>query len=627
MTDRQYGVLPGASIDGTPPQQQFGKRTSPTRQYTQQASKRTMQSADMQKPPPPPVHRSKPPQIRSSLMPIPLPQPMGNTSDISEYQPSNPFRDIDNLYNPAMRTPSPVRYNPRHRSPPSSPGVRETHPSEHSPAPTMWQPTSTGPRSPSPTRSSVRSPYQDPARAELSAPSLIPHEYYHGDGYDDFDPNGIADDGDDYAEEHTQRSRSRLRGASAGVPTFLRPFGANKTSGQYGPLPAANPSNDQPFYSEKTPWSNKDHEAVQRRRRKIWIICAIVFLLVAIGAITGGVLGSRNKSSSKSTTSSSSSTAASHSGGLFDIDSSEVQQLMNNQDLHKVFPAMDYTPLNAQYPDCLSNPPDQNNVTLDVAMLSQLSPAIRLYGTDCNQTEMVLTAIDRLKMNDTMSIWLGVWLGTNTTTNNRQLAQMYDILDKYPASHFAGVIVGNEVLFRKDMTLTQLSTVLTQVRSNFTTKKISLPVATSDLGDNWTADLALASDIVMANVHPFFAGVTPDVAPGWTYNFWQSHDAKLTTAKTGSWPKSIISEVGWPSQGAVASIDNMNKFMDGFVCQSMTNGTTYFWFEAFDEPWKVIYETGTDGWESHWGLIDINRNLKSGVKIPDCGGKSLSKPY
>ena len=24
-----------------------------------------------------------------------------------------------------------------------------------------------------------------------------------------------------------------------------------------------------------------------------------------------------------------------------------------------------------------------------------------------------------------------------------------------------------------------------------------------------------------------------------------------------------------------------------------------------------------------WGLMDVNRNLKSGVKIPDCGGASL----
>ncbi|KAK6431027.1 hypothetical protein LTR95_012816 [Oleoguttula sp. CCFEE 5521] len=296
---------------------------------------------------------------------------------------------------------------------------------------------------------------------------------------------------------------------------------------------------------------------------------------------------------------------------------------------------MDYTPLNAQYPACLTVPPDQNNITLDIAMLSQLTPAVRLYGTDCNQTEMVLEAIKLLQLDATLQVWLGVWLDNNQTSNDRQLAQMYAILDTYPSDHFAGLIIGNEILFRGDMSITTLAGILSEV------------LATSDLGDDWTTELALSSDIVMANVHPFFAGLTPDVAPGWTWEFWQTHDAQLATASaTGAatWPKSIISEVGWPSEGgndcgntsgtcpndtagAVASIENLNAFMDGFVCQSLANGTTFFWFEAFDEPWKHQFDNGTKRWESKWGLMDEGRNVKDGLVIPDCGGKALSKAY
>lgn len=47
-------------------------------------------------------------------------------------------------------------------------------------------------------------------------------------------------------------------------------------------------------------------------------------------------------------------------------------------------------------------------------------------------------------------------------------------------------------------------------------------------------------------------------------------------------------------------------------------------FEAFDEPWKVIYNTPGAAWEDKWGLMDSARNLKPGVKIPDCGGKTAS---
>jgi hypothetical protein len=47
-------------------------------------------------------------------------------------------------------------------------------------------------------------------------------------------------------------------------------------------------------------------------------------------------------------------------------------------------------------------------------------------------------------------------------------------------------------------------------------------------------------------------------------------------------------------------------------------------FEAFDEPWKVQYNTPGKEWEDKWGLMDAARKIKSGLKIPDCGGKTAS---
>jgi hypothetical protein len=47
-------------------------------------------------------------------------------------------------------------------------------------------------------------------------------------------------------------------------------------------------------------------------------------------------------------------------------------------------------------------------------------------------------------------------------------------------------------------------------------------------------------------------------------------------------------------------------------------------FEAFDEPWKIVYNTPGKDWEDKWGLMDPARNLKPGLKIPDCGGKTVS---
>ncbi|CAK7234299.1 hypothetical protein SBRCBS47491_008901 [Sporothrix bragantina] len=387
---------------------------------------------------------------------------------------------------------------------------------------------------------------------------------------------------------------------------------------------------------EKSEWLTQ-----QSHSKKIWkwAIIGGIALAVVAGIVLGVVFGVVLKHKSGSSSSSDSSSTASgdtNANGDLSLNSPEIQKLLNNKNLHKVFPGIDYTPINTQYPDCLANPPSQNNVTRDIAVLSQLTNTIRLYGTDCNQTEMTIHAIKQLQMEDTVKIWMGVWQDNNDTTNARQLAQMWDILDTYGADPFKGVIVANEILFREQMTTSQLSTLLSSVRTNMTAMSISLPVATSDLGTVWDAELAEASDYVMANIHPFFGGVNAKDAASWTWNFWETNNGQFFKSDKS---KNIISETGWPSQGgtdcgsgstetscpdhAVAGISQINSFLSTWVCDALTNGTEYFWFEAFDEPWKIQYDTGDENWEDHWGIMDVNRNLKSGITIPDCGGKTV----
>ncbi|PSR78981.1 glycoside hydrolase superfamily [Coniella lustricola] len=485
-------------------------------------------------------------------------------------------------------------------------------------------------------------------------------------------PDDIFDDGDDgleYNYQNGQNRRSMLSlggtsnrsggqagtavaaagGAAAGTAGVMGAFGGligarnsvRDGGGQYDAVRNAQTSyqgggGSSGSYdlanarTEKSPWLAQQGSSAKKWR---WLIGGGIALLVAVGIALGVYFGLKNRSSSSSSGSAADDTAA---NGDLNINSSEIKALLNNNKLHKVFPGIDYTPINTQYPDCLSNPPSQNNVTRDLAVLSQLTNTIRLYGTDCNQTEMLITAIDRLEMNDTVKIWMGVWQDNNATTGTRQLAQMWDILDKYGADPFKGVIVANEIIFRQQMTVTTLGNLLNEVRTNITAKGMSLPVATSDLGTDWTTELADASDYIMANIHPFFGGVPAKEAAAWTYNFWEQFDGEFFKSDTS---KNIIAETGWPSQGgtdcgtgdpsndcadgSVAGIDEMNTFMDDWVCQALANGTQYFWFESFDEPWKIMYDNGTENWEDHWGLMDVNRNLKSGVTIPDCDGKTV----
>ncbi|KAK7515428.1 glycoside hydrolase superfamily [Phyllosticta citriasiana] len=583
-------------------------------------------------PPPPPIHRS-----------IPAQQSYGLTPQAQEYYPS-PIPPV-----------SPITHRSQSSS---SPGMDNNHANDQSPY--GFVPPATHIMGHDPSASDV-------SREGLASGGALPDNMSHGsfptpdshslshDGiyaddpyrsrsnpFQNIDPNDIEDDDDDIAA-YQRGSRASVAkkglaagGAAAGAGAVAAAVLSNRDPdghGNYAPMGGNSPEEyNHGFASEKSEWAAK--ERAVKRKRKIVIGLVVAFIVAAIiaGAVAGGIIGAEK--GGKDVSAPSSSHKDDDSRGEYDKDSPEVQKLLNNPELHRVFPGMDYTPFNAQYPDCMHNPPSQNNITLDVAVLTQLTSAIRLYGTDCNQTEMVLAALDLLDIKD-VKVWLGAWLGNNQTTNDRQLAQMWSILDKHGGSPFAGVIVGNEVLYRKDMSDTELGKILKETKDNITTHGWNLPLATSDLGDNWTEQLASEVDIVMANIHPFFAGVEASQAASWTWSFWQNHDVAVTKSLTSK--KHVISETGWPSaggndcgteasctsdtQGSVAGIDEMNTFLGDWVCQALKNQTEYFWFETFDEPWKIRYNTKDEQWEDKWGLMTIDRKLKPGVQIPDCGGQ------
>lgn len=356
-----------------------------------------------------------------------------------------------------------------------------------------------------------------------------------------------------------------------------------------------------------------------------WIYGVVFLLLVALViGITVWKVQERKNSGNNSSTSSSPNEVQFISGtaGVVKSRPSDPSDFKKDPRFHKSFYGIAYTPFLAQEPWCGAT---LANITEDIQLLSQLTTRIRMYGAGCNQSALVLQAIQDTKVE--MTVWLGVWIDTNTTTVANQMQTTLDVLKVYGTKHVAGVTVGNEyILNAADQT--QATTFIIQQMAHFRAKLLDLnlgvvlPVGTSDAGSLVTTTLAEGSDFIQANVHPFFGGVEVHDAAEWTWLYFHENDIAATTAAPNH-PPAYIAETGWPTasttvenatyRASVAGLGNLQIFLDNFVCNANANGTKYFFFSFFDEPWKEQY----GGVEPFWGLADSNKILKNLV-LPSC---------
>jgi exo-beta-1,3-glucanase (GH17 family) len=232
---------------------------------------------------------------------------------------------------------------------------------------------------------------------------------------------------------------------------------------------------------------------------------------------------------------------------------------------------------------------------------------------DCNAANYTLMAINLLHVN--MTALLTLWVDGDESTYQRQKETLFQIIDEHGTTHIDGVSVGNEVLFRNKSAEPDLIQKMTALREEFRSRQIYLDITTTDLANLLDPKIILAEDVVMANIHPYFGGVPIEDATNWTMTFGEQQLFK--PARLARKSIAAIAEVGWPSRGvansdSVPSLTNLQTFVDDFVCHANKANVKYYFFEAFDEPWK----SKENELEGSWGIMDENRNLK--VRIPAC---------
>jgi cellulose synthase/poly-beta-1,6-N-acetylglucosamine synthase-like glycosyltransferase/exo-beta-1,3-glucanase (GH17 family) len=323
--------------------------------------------------------------------------------------------------------------------------------------------------------------------------------------------------------------------------------------------------------------------------------------------------------------------------------------------------SVSYSPFTtAVHPDLEGSRPPEERIRAELKAIAPYTRAIRLYSST-GGVEQVPKIAAEFGLKVTLGIWLdktdrrtdkdpppefdpgcknrserdmaGVLNVKCASRNIREITSALDLLRKN--RNVNGIMVGNETLFRRDLTADQLAEVVKRVKREVGG---TVPVSTGEIysellgPDDEDADQpkpsnalnlfqklsgdaaelqdpkerALAAerlvstvDFVAVHVLPYWGGIPAENAVDATVKIY----AKLREKFKGK--RIVIAEFGWPSSGynrraAVPGKFEQAAIMRGFVARAHALGIDYNLIEAYDQPWKTI--EGSVG--AYWGLFD-----------------------
>ncbi|MBD0831841.1 glycoside hydrolase family 17 protein [Aestuariibaculum sediminum] len=200
-----------------------------------------------------------------------------------------------------------------------------------------------------------------------------------------------------------------------------------------------------------------------------------------------------------------------------------------------------------------------------------------------------------------MKTLVGAWLGDDPETNADEIKG----LKKLAKEGYVDIAaVGNEVMYRGDLTEAELLEYIYDVKSNIN----NIPVGYVDAYYEFTQrpKITEACDVVLANCYPYWEGCSIE------YALVYMKDMYYRALKAANGKKVIISETGWPSfgsglNGAQPSFENAMKYFINTQLWSKEDNIDIFYFSSFDESWKIGDE-GDVG--AFWGLWDKNEKPK-----------------
>lgn len=196
---------------------------------------------------------------------------------------------------------------------------------------------------------------------------------------------------------------------------------------------------------------------------------------------------------------------------------------------------------------------------------------------------------------------VGAWLGKEPEKN---LEEIQNLIQLAKDGYVDIAAVGNEVLYRDDLTEDELKGFISHVKEQVPDVSVGYVDAYYEFVQKpWIPDMC---DVILSNCYPFWDGTVINESLAHMQHMY----AQAKVAAKGK--RVIITETGWPSQGASLgksqpSTINALKYFINTQLWAMDENIDVFYFSSFDESWKVGAE-GDVG--AYWGIWDKSEKLK-----------------
>lgn len=146
-----------------------------------------------------------------------------------------------------------------------------------------------------------------------------------------------------------------------------------------------------------------------------------------------------------------------------------------------------------------------------------------------------------------------------------------------------------------------------------------IPVGTSEIGSLIDLELLINCDIVGANIQPFLVVFLSKMLPIGSCVFLTFKFCLIMkTLAPHYYHRNWMAKRGGRYRYAQAGMSSLKVFLSTFLCTMRKLPLEYYFFEAYDEPWKEVFWTSNQKWETQWGIFNADRLNKFPLQNIGC---------